>query len=67
MLIYEYLMSCCWMGMFSKLQVKIAQPPRNQIDGENNTHFMINSKICTVHVYSAVYTLKLGRRLNMGF
>lgn len=58
------------MGMFSKLQVKIAQPPRNQIDGENNTHFMINSKICTVHVYSAVYTLlppKLGRRLNMGF
>lgn len=35
-MIYEFLILCCWVGMFSKLQVKTVQPQWEQMDGENN-------------------------------
>jgi len=45
MMIYEYLILCFWMDMFSKLQTKIMQPPQDQIDGENNAHFKMIKKV----------------------
>lgn len=40
-MIYESLILCCWMGMFSKLQVKTVQPHWDQVAGENNAPLKI--------------------------
>lgn len=40
-MIYESLILCCWMGMFSKVQVQTVQPQWEQMDGENTAPLMI--------------------------
>lgn len=40
-MIYESLIWCCWMGMFSKLQVKTVRPLWEQMDGENSAAFQM--------------------------